>query len=413
MAEGAAAEVQRTSSHHHSKAARQVHGPPRTGLEQRQGQPAAPLPPYQPPMFAHIQQMPRYRRLRGSQPNPEAETVSAYSRVRVRSRPRSPRTHTAQDYEHSPGPTSANSPHDPTTHTHAHGHTSAQGQGPSRRQWWQRWTHTQLWELQKWARTEPSLEGLVRWPCRGSAENCRLQPAEDRMPQAASEAMLADALHTQRVHPRQLPAPQDQRYVLSRLRKTLQAKPREGRRMWDILSSPPPHMVPPPGHPASVDARTVAALAPPRPAAQREPLAPHNRTRLRPRPTAPPPNPTEGTTNQRYAHLPRPSQTKPEAPARPTTATLPAGRAAPGPAQPDYPPSVTPCSDRPLPATQQATAAENHAEPRPEEATPIRSQWTPTRAPRGTRCTQRHRTQGCSRHNREIRQSNLALAEAK
>ena len=85
MVERAAAEARRTSSHLHSKPAPQAHRPPPTGPEQRQGQPAASPPPYQPLMSAHIRQMPRYRRPRGSQPNPEAETVSAYPRVRVRS----------------------------------------------------------------------------------------------------------------------------------------------------------------------------------------------------------------------------------------------------------------------------------------------------------------------------------------
>ena len=35
-------------------------------------------------------------------------------------------------------------------------------------------THTQLWELREWARTEPSLEGLVHRPRKGIVENCRL-----------------------------------------------------------------------------------------------------------------------------------------------------------------------------------------------------------------------------------------------
>ena len=43
------------------------------------------------------------------------------------------------------------------------------------------------------------------------------------MPQAAWEAMLADALHPQGVHPRKLPATQDHPYVLKRLWETLQA----------------------------------------------------------------------------------------------------------------------------------------------------------------------------------------------
>ena len=77
------------------------------------------------------------------------------------------------------------------------------------------------------------------------------------MPQAAWEAMLADALHPLGVHPRNLPAPQDHPYVLRRLRETLQETQRDGIRLWDITQSPartntPPH------HPTSVGAPTPA-----------------------------------------------------------------------------------------------------------------------------------------------------------
>ena len=113
-------------------------------------------------MSPDVQQMPRYRRPNEFQPNPEAETVRTYPRVRVRPRPRSPCIPTAQDYEDSPGPTTATSPHHPTITTQAH--TSAQGHNMCHGQWWQRWTHTQLSELRKRARAEPSLEGLVRGP---------------------------------------------------------------------------------------------------------------------------------------------------------------------------------------------------------------------------------------------------------
>ena len=95
----------------------------------------------------------------------------------------------------------------------------------------------QLWELGKWAGAEPSLEGLVHRPRKGSMENRRLQPAGGWMPQAAWEAMLADALHPQGVHP----APEDHPYVLRRLRETLQETRRERRRLWDITPSPTPH----------------------------------------------------------------------------------------------------------------------------------------------------------------------------
>ena len=148
---------------------------PPTGTRQKQFT-AAGLPIPRVPLGAtnrHIQQMPRYGRHRESQPNPEAETVRAYPRVHIRPRPRFPRTPTAQVYEEYPRPTTASSPRDPITPTHAH--SSAQGHGPAQGQWWRRWTHTQLWELQKWARAEPSLEGLVHRPRKGSAENGHLR----------------------------------------------------------------------------------------------------------------------------------------------------------------------------------------------------------------------------------------------
>ena len=215
MAEPAEAKARRTLYRHHSKPAPEAYGPPPTGPEQRQGQSTASPPPYQHPMSAHVQQMRRYRRPHWSQPNPEAETVRAYQLVCVRPLSCSPRTPTAQDYQDSPMPTTATSPHDPATRTHAH--TSAQGHCPAHGQWWQGSTHTQLWELQKLARAEPSLEGPLRRPRRGSAENCRLQPAGGWMPQAAWGAMLAIALHPQKVHPHSLPAPQDHPYDLKRL----------------------------------------------------------------------------------------------------------------------------------------------------------------------------------------------------
>ena len=232
MAERAAAEARRASSHHLPKPAPQAHGP-------LQGPPAAPPPPYRPPMTAHMQRMPHYRRRRESPPNPEVETVRAHPRVHIRVHPHSPRTPTEQDYEESPRPATAAGPHDPITPTHAH--SSAQDRRPAQEQWWQRWTHTQLWELRKWARGEPSLEGLVHRPRKRLVENCRLRPAGGWMPQAAWEAMLADALHPLGVHPRNLPAPQDHPYVLRRLRETLQEARRDGIRLWDITQSPAPH----------------------------------------------------------------------------------------------------------------------------------------------------------------------------
>ena len=115
MAERSVAEAQRTAPRHLSKPAPQTHGPPPTGPDRRQDPPAASPPPYQPSMSAHIQRMPRYRRRRESQPNPEAGTVRAHPRVHIRSRPYSPRTPTAQDYEEYPGPPP---PPDPTTPSH-------------------------------------------------------------------------------------------------------------------------------------------------------------------------------------------------------------------------------------------------------------------------------------------------------
>ena len=190
-------------------------------------------------MNAHMQRMPHYRRCHESPPSPEAETVRAHPRVHIRARPHSPRTPTEQDYEESPRPATTTGPHDPVTPTHAH--SSAQDRRPAQGQWWQRWTHTQLWELRKWARGEPSLEGLVHRPPKRSVEICRLRSAGGWMPQAAWKAMLADALEPLAVHPRNLPAFEDHPYVLRRLRETLQETQRDGIRLWDITQSPAPH----------------------------------------------------------------------------------------------------------------------------------------------------------------------------
>ena len=303
MAERAAAEARRTSSRHLSKPTPQAHGPLLTKPERRQGPPAVSPPPYQPSMTAHIQRMPHYRRRRESPPNPEAETVRAHRRVHISVRPQSPRTPTEQDYEESPRPATATGPHDPVTPTHAH--SSAQDCRPAQEQWWQRWTHTQLWELRKGARGEPSLEGLVHWPRKGSVENCRLQPAAGWMPQAAWEAMLADALHPLGVQPRNLPAPQDHPYVLRRLRETLQETQRDGIRLSDTPKAQPRTHTPP-HHPTSVGAPTLAT-----PTAPQVPCATHNTTRLTPRPAAPPSDPVTQQTTTRGRHArPRREVTK-------------------------------------------------------------------------------------------------------
>ena len=168
MAERAAAEAERTSCRGLSKPAPQAHRPPSTRPDPRHGPPAACPPPYQPSISAHIQHMPRYRRQRESQPNPQAATVRAYPRVRIRPRPHSPRTPTEHDYEESPRPATATSPHDPITPTHAH--PSAQDRGPAQGQWWRRWTHMQLWELRKWVPAEPPLESEQRPPAVGGVD---------------------------------------------------------------------------------------------------------------------------------------------------------------------------------------------------------------------------------------------------
>ena len=246
MAERAAAEARLTSSRHPSKPAPQAHDPPRTRPEQRQGEPAVSLPPYQPSMSVRIQRMPPYGRHHKTPTQPGGE-----DRARVPAGPYPPTPPLPTEPHRTglrglPGPATATSLHDPTTPTHAH--SSAQGHGPTHGQWWQRCTHTQLWELRKWARAEPSLESMVHRPRKGSAENCRLQPAGLRLPQAAWEAMLADVLQPQGVHLRNLIAPQNHSYVLRHLQETFQATGREGRRLWDITRSPTPrtHLPSPP-----------------------------------------------------------------------------------------------------------------------------------------------------------------------
>ena len=90
---------------------------------------------------------------------------------------------------------------------------------------------------------------LPRGPGPPALQNSRLQPAGGWMPQAAWETMLANALHPLRVNPRNLPAPKDHQYVLTRLRKTPQGTQRDGIRLSDIIQSPtPPTHTPLPPH---------------------------------------------------------------------------------------------------------------------------------------------------------------------
>ena len=288
-------------------------------------------------MSAHVQHMLRYRRHREFQPNLWAETVRACPRVRICPCPHSPRTPTEQDYEESPRPATATSPHDPITATHAY--SSAKDRGPAQGQWWQRWTHTQLWGLRKWVRTETSLEGLVHRPRKGSVENSCLRPAGGWMPQAAWEAMLADVLHPLGVHPRNLPAPQNPPYVSERLRETLQETQRDGIHLWDIIQSPTPHThTPSKPHKRR---RTDAGGSHSTPGAQ---PATQNTTRLTPKPAAPPPNPVAqpaqpATTAGRHTR-PRPEDTKQTGSRRAPTHT-PKGTATPYDTEPKIATTIT------------------------------------------------------------------------
>ena len=400
MADRAAAKAPHNSSHHPSKPAAQAHGPPQTRPEQRQGPPVVCPPPYQTPMSAHIQQMPYYRHHRGSQPNPETESVRAYPRVHVHPRPRFSRTPTAQDYEDSHGPTIATSPHDLNTHTHAH--TSAQGHGPARGQWWQRWTHTQLWELRKWAWAETSLEGLVRRPRKGrwrtSASSrrgieCHRPHGKPCWPMRFFPRESTSA--TSR-HPRTTSMSSDARRRPSRRREE-----REG--ACGTSPEAQPHAQTPPCHPASVDARTLAA-----PTAPREPRAPHSTTLQTPRPAAPPPNPKGGYSlgraqapcrrgslpTQHPAHPPQPRrQQRTRPPAEP-----PRGR--PSPSPPTVTHRYTP-SNQPPP--QNITSRRSQAQRKPMDAN-ARTSWH--------RYAQRRQTQARNRRNRLTRHSRPAPAGA-
>ena len=220
--------------------------------------------------------------------------MSAYRRVRVRSHPRSARTLTAQEYEDSPRPATATSPHHPNTHTGTHAHTPNQGHSPAHGPWWQRWTHAQLWELQKWARAEPFLEGLVRHPRRESAEKCGLRPAGGSMPQASLGSKAGQGTQSPvNPPPASSPHPRTNRMSSGGCgRPSRRRKEKEGAQGTYAQAHPQTQI--PPRHPASVDARTRAVQTPPRPVTPRESRAPHNMMRLTPLPAAPRPNPTEG-----------------------------------------------------------------------------------------------------------------------
>ena len=230
--------------------------------------------------------------------------MRAHPRVHIHARRHSPRTPTEQDYEESPLPATATGPHDPVTPTHTH--SSAQDRRPAQGQWWQRWTHTQLWELRKWARGEPSLEGLVHRPRKGSVANCRLRPA------GGVDAAGRMGMHAGRCAPPPGSPPPQPPLRPRTTRMSSGACGGPSRRHSETASacgtSPKsqPRTNTPPHHPTSVGAPTLAA-----PTAPQEPCAPHNTTRLTPRPAAPPPNPVTQQTTTTGRHVrPRPEVTK-------------------------------------------------------------------------------------------------------
>ena len=229
--------------------------------------------------------------------------MRAHPQVHIRARPNSPRTPAEQDYEESPRHASATGLHDPVTPTHAH--SSAQDRGPAQGQWWQRWTHTQLWELRKWARGEPSLEGLVHRFRKGSVENCASGRRGGGCRRPHGKPCWPMRSTPWESTPATSPRPKDHPYVLRRLRETLQETQRDGIRLWDITRSPAPHThTPSPPHKRR---RTNTGGTHSTPGA----LAPHNTTRLTPRPAAPPPNPVTQQTATTGRHTrPRPAVTK-------------------------------------------------------------------------------------------------------
>ena len=170
-------------------------------------------------------------------------------------------------------------------------------------QWWQRWTHTQLWELRKWARGEPSLEGLVHRPGKGSVENCRLRPAGGGCRRPHGKPCWPMRSTPWESTPATSPRPRTTRMSSG-------ACGRPSRRHSETASACE----------TSLKAQPRTSTAP------QEPCAPHNTTRLTPRPAAPPPNHVtqQTTTAGRHARL-RPEAIKrtgrPMTPTHTTTGT--------------------------------------------------------------------------------------------
>ena len=113
----------------------------------------------------------------------------------------------------------------------------------------------------------------------------------------------------------------------------------------------------PPLHPTSVDAQTPAS-----PAAPREPPAPHNMTRLTPRPAAPPSNPEGGYSLGRAEAARRRRSLPAQRPAHPPQASR---------RQQTCPPAEPP-RGRPSPTTRQMwTPAVAHCYPLPSQPLPL------------------------------------------
>ena len=240
--------------------------------------------------------------------------------ARIHIRPRPRSPHTPPAQTYEDYPGPATATSPHDPTTPTHAHSSPQGHVHAQRQWLQRWMHTQLWELQSGPGQSPPSRAWSTGPARG------------RRRTAASSRRGAGCHmpHGKPCWP--------MRYTPSETRPTTSARPRTTRMSSGACRRPcrreeekagacgrSPQVQPCaqtlPHHPASVDAQTPAS-----PTAPREPREPHSTTRLTPSPAAPPPNP----------------------------------------------------------ATQPASAAECHAEPRPEETKRTGSRRTPTRTQTGT-----------------------------